>query len=48
VWTPTNLSPEQERLLREFARIESAPPNAAAADGDRSFWSKVKEALGGA
>jgi molecular chaperone DnaJ len=47
VWTPTNLSSEQERLLREFAAVESAPPNAAAADGDRSFWSKVKEALGG-
>jgi molecular chaperone DnaJ len=48
VWTPTDLSQEQERLLRDFAKVESAPPNAAAADGDRSFWSKVKEALGGA
>jgi molecular chaperone DnaJ len=45
VWTPASLTPEQERLLQELARVESAPP---AADGaGRGFWNKLREALGG-
>ena len=40
VWTPESVSPEQERLLRELAKIEGEPPKRAA-----GFWSKLKEAL---
>ncbi len=40
VWTPESLSPEQERLLRELAKLEGDPPRRAA-----GFWSKLKEAL---
>jgi molecular chaperone DnaJ len=47
VWTPTELTAEQESLLRRLAQVEQAAP-AAGESGDRSgFWSKVKEALGG-
>ena len=45
VWTPATLTPEQERLLHELAKVESAPP---AADGaGKGFWNKLREALGG-
>lgn len=47
VWTPTQLSAEQERLLRRLSEIEQAPPRHIEDDGERGFWSKVKEALGG-
>jgi molecular chaperone DnaJ len=45
VWTPASLTPEQERLLQELARVESAPPQADGAG--RGFWNKLREALGG-
>jgi molecular chaperone DnaJ len=41
VWTPESLSPEQRRLLEEFAKIEGPPPKRAS-----GFWSRLKEALG--
>ncbi len=44
VWTPAKLTPEQERILRELAAVESAPPSE---DGVRKFWQQIKEALGG-
>jgi molecular chaperone DnaJ len=44
VWTPTKLTGEQERLLREFERVESAPPSGE--EAKRGFWEKIKEALG--
>jgi molecular chaperone DnaJ len=45
VWTPGALTPEQERVLRELAEVESAPP---AAEGvGRGFWNKLRDALGG-
>ena len=45
VWTPANLTPEQERLLSELSKVESAPP---AADGSgKGFWNKLRDALGG-
>jgi molecular chaperone DnaJ len=45
VWTPTALTPDQERLLRELQKVETAPP---AADGvGRGFWNKLREAFGG-
>jgi hypothetical protein len=45
VWTPTKLTADQERVLRELAAIESAPPT----DGEagRGLWTRLKEALGG-
>ncbi|HSJ26253.1 MAG TPA: molecular chaperone DnaJ [Longimicrobiales bacterium] len=46
VWTPTDLTAEQEALLRKLARVES--PAQRVEDGrDRGFWSRVKEALTG-
>jgi molecular chaperone DnaJ len=44
VWTPERLSPEMEKLFKELARLEGEAP---ARDGDRSFWDRVREALGG-
>ena len=45
VWTPQQLTSEQEALFKKLAQIENAAP--AHADEDRGFWSKVKEAFGG-
>jgi molecular chaperone DnaJ len=41
VWTPEQLSEEQERLFRELAKLEGEPPKRSP-----GFWSKLKEALG--
>ena len=41
VWTPEKLTDEQERLLRELAKLEGDPPRRSP-----GFWSKLKEALG--
>ncbi|HSJ14032.1 MAG TPA: molecular chaperone DnaJ [Longimicrobiales bacterium] len=46
VWTPTELSAEQEALLRKLARIEAEAP-AHVDEGGRGFWSKVREAFTG-
>ena len=46
VWTPTRLNAEQERVLRELAKVESAVPEDREGE-DRGFWHRVKEALGG-
>jgi molecular chaperone DnaJ len=45
VWTPTNLSAEQEQAMRRLADTESAVPEDRDREGDRGFWSKVKEAF---
>ncbi len=45
VWTPTKLTDEQERVLGELARVETAPPLEEGAG--RGFWHKLREALGG-
>jgi molecular chaperone DnaJ len=45
VWTPTELTPEQESLLRQLAELEREPPEAGAGDGGRGFWSKVRGAF---
>lgn len=42
VWTPSALTGEQERLLRELRQIESPPP---APGSSRGFWSRIKEAF---
>jgi molecular chaperone DnaJ len=47
VWTPTQLTNEQEKLLRRLAEIEDDAPSKIDDDGERGFWTKVKEALGG-
>lgn len=46
VWTPAQLTPEQETLFRKLEQVESAPPRPGEEE-DRGFWSKVREALGG-
>lgn len=46
VWTPTQLSDEQEKALRELARVESPPPNGAPSR-EGGFWSRVKEVFSG-
>ena len=41
VWTPEQLTDEQERLFRELAKLEGEAPKR-----EPGFWSKLKEALG--
>ncbi len=47
VWTPTELTGEQEALFRRLAELESAPPAEPREDSeqDRSFWSRVRSAF---
>jgi len=46
VWTPTELSKEEERLYRELAELESpAPDSVEEVEQGRGFWSRVKEAF---
>jgi molecular chaperone DnaJ len=47
VWTPEDLSSEQEALLRELAKVETSPPSQIRRGNDRGFWSKVKEVFTG-
>jgi molecular chaperone DnaJ len=42
LWTPDRISAEQERVLRQLAELEVAPPQRQS----KTFWSKVKESLG--
>ncbi|MGH7467254.1 MAG: molecular chaperone DnaJ [Longimicrobiales bacterium] len=46
VWTPSQLTAEQEALMRRLAQIEQQAPRAGQEE-DRGFWSKVREAFGG-
>jgi molecular chaperone DnaJ len=46
VWTPTDLTAQQESLLRQLAKVE-APAERVDGGRDRGFWSRVKEALTG-
>ena len=45
VWTPTELTSEQEALFRKLAQLEAAPPVAGAEGKEKGFWSKVREAF---
>jgi molecular chaperone DnaJ len=47
VWIPTQLTAEQESVIRKLAAVEGAPPATMEGDGGRGLWSKLKEALGG-
>jgi molecular chaperone DnaJ len=46
VWTPTELTPEQESVFRQLAKVE-APAERVDDGRERGFWSRVKEALTG-
>jgi len=46
VWVPTDLTAEQELIVRSLRKVESAPPERVEEPGDRGFWSRVKEAFG--
>jgi len=45
VWTPQNLTKEQEDALRGLRELEEAPPEHAGEGEEKGFWSKVKEAF---
>jgi molecular chaperone DnaJ len=45
VWTPTSLTPDQERLLRELKAVESTPPEHVDETEENGFWSRVKSAF---
>jgi molecular chaperone DnaJ len=47
VWTPDDLTGEQERLLKQLREIESAAPDKIRRRSHKGFWSKVKEAFTG-
>jgi molecular chaperone DnaJ len=44
VWTPTRLTPEQEKVLQDLKLIEGEPPTAEGVG--RGFWNKIREAFG--
>jgi molecular chaperone DnaJ len=43
IWTPERLTPEMEHVFRRLKEVEGEPPIARAG---RSFWDRMKEALG--
>jgi len=45
VWTPQDLSREQEDLLRQLREMEEEPPEELGEPRGKGFWSRVKEAL---
>src|SRR2546427_341398 len=45
VWTPTNLTPEQQELLQRLAAIEAKPPMEEGAA--KKFWEQIRQAFGG-
>lgn len=47
VWTPHDLTSEQEDLLRQLAEIESQAPESVRRRTHKGFWSRVKEAFTG-
>jgi molecular chaperone DnaJ len=47
VWTPDELTPEQEEALRHLLEIESPPPATVRRRTQKGFWSRVKEAFTG-
>ena len=44
VWTPTRLTPEQDKVFRDLQSVEGEPPSAEGTG--RGFWNKIKEAFG--
>lgn len=47
VWTPTDLTAEQEETLRRLAEVEHGAPATVRRGTHKGFWSRVKEALTG-
>ncbi|MEQ1857457.1 MAG: molecular chaperone DnaJ [Longimicrobiales bacterium] len=47
VWTPDELTPEQESLIKKLREIESPPPSQVRLRSEKGFWSRVKEAFTG-
>jgi molecular chaperone DnaJ len=47
VWTPHDLTSEQEEVLRRLAEVESAAPESVRRRTHKGFWSRVKEAFTG-
>lgn len=47
VWTPEDLTPEQEKLFRQMRAIEAPAPNEIRQGARKGFWSRVKEAFSG-
>ena len=47
VWTPDDLTSEQEELLRRLSEIERPAPNKIRRGSHKGFWSRVKEAFTG-
>ena len=47
VWTPDELTSDQERLLRSLLEVESPPPEKIRRGSHKGFWSRVKEAFTG-
>jgi molecular chaperone DnaJ len=46
VWVPTELTADQEKLIRQLRRIEAEAPEAIDADRDSGgFWSRVRQAF---
>jgi hypothetical protein len=43
---PTELTPEQEKLIRQLRRVETEAPERMEADQDGGgFWSRVRQAF---
>ncbi len=47
VWTPEDLTSEQEELLRRLMEVESPAPDRVGKKSRKGFWSRVKEAFSG-
>lgn len=47
VWTPEDLTSEQEELFRRLAEIEAPAPDSTDRKASKGFWSRVKEAFSG-
>jgi molecular chaperone DnaJ len=47
VWTPTDLTAEQEQIFRKLAQVETPAPKPGERESGRGFWTKFKEALTG-
>lgn len=47
VWTPDELSAEQEEVLRRLREVEDAAPEHVQRKARKGFWSRVKEAFSG-
>ena len=47
LWTPDELTPEQEEALRRLREVESPAPKRIRRRAHKGFWSRVKEAFSG-